>query len=375
MRTRLLLLLFFLRFTAADGQIGFSLESESGYSSNAYANFAALPDYHSTFNAGLTRDWLCEKNGIRLYYDGSYTAFKTYGDRDNHSHTLGTAWYTLLGERQHRLDAGVSISKRFHRSNYQLYEQEQLQLYGSIKYHLQPQWFLYAGGSWNLRRFPELSPFSHSRALLYGRSSWFFSTGTTFIAEADWLHKSYTSSTQLEQADFAEVATVGDGKSQQLLLLLRAAQGVTPRIGLSAEFQLRHNLASSTRYLRNTEGFYYTDEELFEDHFAFHGAAVLLTYRHTLPWEMRLTFSARREERNFDDRQAANLLGEPFPDGRLRQDQRTLLAVEWQKSVLMKAEWMPLLLTVNFSWLNNHSNDLYYNYTSQYSGVNFSWGW
>jgi hypothetical protein len=363
---------FLLALSAALGQTTFSLENNSGYITNAFANYAALPDYYSSIGAEINHDWLGENNGLRLFYDGSYTAFNAYNERNNHSHEAGVVWYSLLGETGNRIDAGANIGKRFHSEIYQWYEQEQLQAFASIKYVVNPQWFAYTGFSLNLRSYPELTPFSHSRTLFYGRSSWFFATGTTLIAEADLMRKSYTSAADGTQEAYTDMVTVGDGSSTQLLLLLRAAQGVTQKIGLSAEYQLRHNFSSTSRYLGNADGFYYSDEELFEDVFAYHGSTLLLSYRQELPWAMRLTLSSRYEQKSFDERQAADLLGNPYPDGRLRDDERTSISFEWQKALRVKTGWAPLMVELNWSLLKNSSNDLYYNYKSSYWGLGLS---
>lgn len=354
---------------AAQAQPAFALQSDNGYTSNAFANHLALPDYFSTLGARINQDWLSEAQGLRAWYEGSLTAFRTYGARNSHTHELGLSWYHLLSEQGHRIDAGISSGARFHSDSYQLYEQQHLQLHASLKYLITPQWFAYLGWSWTWRSYPELVPFSHTRELVYARSSWFFNTGTSLIAEANWLGKSYTAASTSPHDNYADVVTTGDGRSSQLLLTLRLAQGVTSRIGLNAEFQRRHNLATASRYLGSAEGYYYSDEELFADYFAYSGNVIQLGYRHQLPLAMRFSLGLRREQRAFADRPAADLLGNPFPDGRLRDDRRTSLWLEWEKKLKVKSAWQPLALQLSLSWLNNRSNDLWYNYSSRYIGL------
>ncbi len=375
MRRLLALCILLLAFQTARGQFSLSLESSTGHMSNAFANHSALPDYYTALDAGVNHDWIRERSGLRLHYDGSITLFQQYNERNTHSHQAGLAGYQLLGGSEHRLDAGLQAGRRFHTASYQWYEQEQLQAYASLKYIVAPQWFTYAGISLEMRRYPELTPFSHSRSQIYGRTSWFFSTGTTLIAEADLMHKSYTSTGNEIQAAYSEVAASGEGGSSQLLLLLRAAQALSATTGLSFEYQLRHNLSTSTRYLASTDSFYYSDEELFEDYFAWHGGALQMTLRQELPWGTRLTVSGRREQRNFDDRLAADLLGEPFADNRLREDRRLTLAVDLEKRVKLNAEGSFLQLALNGAWLKNDSNDLYYDYKNSWWGLSLTCGY
>jgi hypothetical protein len=376
MRTLFMLAFVILGLLSSAGsQTSFSLENQNGYIGNAFSNYAALPDYYSFFTAALHHDRLGEKSGLRLYYNGSYTAFKNYSERNTHSHELGLAWYTLLGEAENRIDAGVNAGTRLHSESYQWYMQEQFQAYMAVKYIIKPHWFTYLGVTLNSLRYPELVPFSQVRSLLYARSSWFLPTGTTLITEADLMQKAYTGSASALQQAYTEVQTAGEGRSTQLLWLLRVAQGVSSRIGLSAEFQLRHNFASASRYLGNAEGYYFSDEELFEDYFAWHGHSLQLGYRHELPWDMNLTLSGRSEERIYDERLAADLLGNPFPDGRLREDVRTLFSVEWQKELRVNSAASPLTIELGWSWLKNSSNDLYYTYRSASWGMGLSYEW
>ncbi len=366
----LLILLFF--FSTVKGQISADLENQAGYISNAFSNHAALPDWYTALDGSLNQDWIGEGSGLRLHYDGSATLFRNYTERNHHSHEAGLAAYLLIGEAEHRLDAGLQAGRRFHSESYRWYEQEQLLVYASLKYIVTPQWYTYAGASLDLRRYPELTPFSHQRAQLYGRSSWFLPTGTTLIAEADLMVKTYTNTASEAQAAYSGVVASGGGNSSQLLLLLRAAQSLTARSGLSLEYQLRHNLSSSTRYLAGADSLYYSDEELFEDYFAWHGTAVQMSLRHELPWGMRLTLSGRRELRSYDDRLAADLLGEPFVDGRLREDRRTTLAIDFEKRIKLNEEGTALLLALNGAWLQNASNDLYYDYRNSWWSLGLS---
>ena len=313
-----------------------------------------------------------ERGDLRLHYDGS-AIFRRYSEET--ITTMRRGWPPICSWARRtspgRLPAG---RETFHSSSYQWYEEQgTAQAYASLKYVATPQWYTYAGLSWNLRRYPELTPFSHTRAQLYGRSSWFLPTSTTLIAEADLLIKSYTSAGNEAQAAYSDVTAIGEGDSSQLLLLLRAAQALSPKSGHSLEYQLRHNLSSRTRYLAGADSLYYSDEELFEDYFAWHGTAVQMSLRQELPWGMRLTLSGRREQRSYDDRPAADLLGEPFADGRLREDRRTTLTIDLEKRVTLNGEGSTLLLALNGAWLQNASNDHYYDYRNNWWSLGLSW--
>lgn len=184
------------------------------------------------------------------------------------------------------------------------------------------------------------------------------------------MSKAYTSATTGGMADDSpEVVSAGSGASRQVLLLARTAQSISSRIGISAEYQLRLNSAGSNRYLNNGDGFYYSDEEIFEDMFAYHGSMWTAGYNQHLPWSMRISLNGSREIRQYDDRPAADLQGEPFADGRLRSDRRTMAWLTWSKRLTIKNGWSPLNISLTYSWLENDSNDPFYNYNSTYWGL------
>jgi len=354
-------------------QFGLSLQNESGYSSNAFANYYALPDYFSSSQITVHHDWLQSSSGLRLYYQGELTLFEQYHDRNSHTHEAGFNGYKNWGASENQLDWGIRLSKSFYGDSYRWYEQEQTTSYGQIKIVASPSWFLYTGISLSYRNYPLLQPFAHFRTFGFVRSSWFFDTGTTFILETNIQQKIYSQDSQaMADTSAPEIIYAEAGNSLQGLLSLRAAQSLSANIGISAEYRVRHNWNSATRYLASSEGGYFSDEDVFDDVFAHHGQSALATYRQRLPWSMQLSINGRWYEKNYDERLAADLAGEIFPDARLRSDERRTAWLQIEKRLKLKSNLNPLKVTVTYSWLKNQSNDPLYNYKSSYWGMSLS---
>jgi len=357
----LFIMLAFL--TAGRGQTGFSIETKGGYTNNTFANYLTLPDYYTNFNAFLNYDWLEDVQGIRLFYSGSLTAFNKYQDRTYHSHKVELTYYRYWGNNGNKINAGVNASKRFHTAEYSWYELFQYNAYLNTKIVLSQQFYGYLGANLLWQNYSILHAFSNWQNILYWRLSRFFDSGTTFILEADLLGKHYYPAGAMSNIDdLPEIVTIGEGSSQQFVGMIKAARALTPKTGLSIQILLRRNLTSSVRYLGSTTGYYYSDESLFDDIHGYNAQEVSLTLKKWLPWKINLTAASTLTWKHYNQRLALDLDGSPFPDERIRADKRWTHWISIKKMLKLGANLQPLALSINWTLLQNSSNDPYYNY-------------
>lgn len=355
------------------GQMGFSINTQSGYASNAFANYNMLPDYYTTVNATINNDWLGDSNGLRWFYRGSLNAFQKYTSRTYQNHTTGVNVYQNLGEYGNRINAGFDMSKRLHSDDYEWYEMVQYYLYANGKFILADQLYGYVGLNVRWREYNMLEAFSHSQTVLFARISRFFDTGTTLIFEADFLRKSYYPAGETSNLEnLPEIATIGDGSSQQFVGLIKGAQSLTATTGLSLQLKLRRNFNSSVRYLGTTSGYYYSDEALFDDVYGYNSEEFSATLKKHLPWRMRLSLGSNLRLKHYDKRLALDLTGTPFTDERLRRDDKWVNWISLSKSVRLASNISPMSISINWSYINNNSNDPYYDYNSNYFTIGLS---
>ncbi len=353
------------------GQIGFTIENDNGYMSNAFSNYLTRPDYYSNLDVKINHDWVENVQGLRVYYQGDLNAFKQFTERNFFTHNVGLNYYRYLGEAGHKINAGFSVGERYHTETYKWYEYRQVYTFANIKFILFDQMYAYAGFNLRWRNYRVFDVFSHWQSVLYYRVSRFFDTGTTIIAETDLLTKHYYPSSETSSIpDLPEVVTLGDGTSQQFVVLVRLAQSLTRTTGLSFQTLLRSNLLRTVRYVGTTSGYYYSDEELFDDVYGYHGQEMTLNLKQTLPWKMTLSMGTLLAFKHYDQRLALDLAGEPFPDERLRDDTKWTYWISLNKQFKLAAKWKPVTLTINWYGVNNGSNDPYYDYKSSY----FSFG-
>lgn len=355
-------------------QWGASMDVQSGYASNIFSNYRQLADYYNNLQGYLNYDAIFKTNGLRLFYQGNATLFETYNYRNYQLHKAGLAFYNFLSEKGDKLSAGLDVQTRRHREEYRWYEYNQAYVYVNLKWRVQPQLFMYVGTNFRARDYKELTPYSYWQHWLYVRLNRSFNTGTSIIGELDVMRKQYLNSETSPLIEFPGLVTDGDGNNQQWVALVRVGQALSPKTGVSAQFLLRRNLQSSVRYLINNEGFYYSDDELFDDIFGYESEQVQVTLKQKLPWNVVASLGGTWYLKHYTNRLALDLQGYPFADGRLRDDERFVGWLSLTKTWRYSKSLHPVQFDVDVSLINNGSNDPYYTYNTHYISFGISQG-
>jgi hypothetical protein len=354
-------------------QAGISIDVERGSSSNVFSNYRQLPDSYTALEGQLNYDWKFASSALRVFYRPDITLFDTYSYRSYNTHRLGTAFYAALNRKGDKVTACADAYSRQHSEEYQWFEYRQLVAYVGIRLSLAEQLIAYSGISTNFRYYTQLAPFSHRVDQFYLRFSKFFNSGTTIILEADVLQKQYTLNDAVQlPAEFPNVFTEGQGSNRQAVGLLKLAQSVTPNMGISSQFLLRRNMANSVRYLVSTEGDYYSDEDLFDDVFGYNAEQANLSLKYHLFWKMTSELSVNINNKRYINRYALDLDGYPFDDLSLRHDLRQVYSLSFSKSLRYAKSIAPLIFSVNYTAIQNHSNDPYYKYQTRYLSLSLS---
>jgi hypothetical protein len=367
--TALMVLLF---TTLSFSQFGVTFDVDRGFASNIFSNYRQLPDNVNRLQGKLYFDNTSKSQGLRAFYNASGALYEKYDYKSYQLHTLGLSFYNYASELGDRINAGIDASTRLHSKDYKYYEYQQGRAFASAKLLLTRQIFGYAGTNFRTRNYTSLAPYSYWQNISYLRLSRFFDSGTTIIAEADYMLKQYTDVNAAPIQDFSEIYTEGNGKSQQFVGLLKIAQALNAKTGLSLQTLVRRNLESSVRYLIDDAGYYYSDDELFDDVFGYEAEQVTLSLKRKLPWKMQATIGGSYIQKHYSNRVALDFDGYAIDNAGLREDNRSIgwltLNKRWQYSTYMA----PVNLEFNFTFLNNGSNDPYYKFQSRYVSFGIS---
>ena len=348
-------------------QLSVLVENESGYTGNAFANYTEAGDYYTSLGLQINHDWLQEHSGFRLFAQSELETFKQYRDRSQQQHSIGAAYYHSDPAAAFRLQAGVIGQQRYHSESYSWYEQQQVSAYVNGRWIMFPSLYLYLGSNLKYTHYPRLSAFSYWQPSGFARLGWFSSGGTTLLVEANLLSKQYLyEGSFTAPAEMVEMVTLGQRSSLQGVFSLKVARALGKATGASLEVMRRHNFVTSVRYLGNGDGTYYSDEELFDDVFGYHGYSLMPSIKHLLSKSWTLQVGSTWLWKDYDRRLAVQLDGEPYADGRLREDQRTSLWFSLEKKMSVVKNWQPLILTAGYRYMHNRSNDPYYQYRSDF---------
>ncbi|MDZ7723779.1 MAG: hypothetical protein U5R06_13480 [candidate division KSB1 bacterium] len=349
-------------------QLGIQTELTQGYSTNIFANYNQHSDYVSSAEIFVHRDWVEEWSGLRVSYRPEYTRFQKYSVRNYWLHRGGIQGFRQFGEN--RLTAALYASARIHSQEYKWYEYSQWSGYTEWKQRLNPQWFVYTGGNFQIRDYSAFPVFSRWQGLLYLRQSRSFNTGTSIIAEMDFMYRNYLKSKTASGVDLLPLlVTKGNGENLQWVGIFKVAQSLSKTTGLSTRLLYRKSMSSSVRYLGSVEGTYYSDDELFDTVFGFDELRLQLDLKQRLWGTILLTAGMFYTDRQYTSRLALDLSGTPLPGYPSRRDYRTLAWAGLSKSFTALSARNPLNLEIEYLWKQNHSNDPYYDYASSYFSI------
>lgn len=371
LKSIILAVLFLFGSHSLYGQFGVSADAESGFSSNVFANYKQLGDNYRYVQGYINYDYLNKTQGMRIFYRGDATFFDKYDYRSYQLHKVGFSYFLNVGERGNKFSAGLDGRTRLHTDDYKWYEFKQFYAFANFKMVMHNQLYGYAGYNFTLRDYDILFPYSFMQHLLFFRLGRFYNTGTSLIGEINFMQKTYLYDQNSDTVEgFSDITTEGVGSSQQMVGLLRCAQSLNEKTGISAQFLMRRNLLSSVRYLINDEGYYYTDEEIFDDIFGYESEEIQLILKRKLFWKINLSLGGFLLFKHYVNRIALDLEGYPLENEPLREDNRKVLWFSLSKTIKYSNNINPLTLQLDFSWLKNKSNDPYYKYDSRF----FSFG-
>ncbi|MBN1543495.1 DUF560 domain-containing protein [candidate division KSB1 bacterium] len=344
-------------------RIGLTVDAQGGYASNIVSSYRQIPDTYQALQGQLHYRWIDSNTGVQLAHRAEYTTYNRTPDRDGLTHALSFDLYHNLKEQGDKVNAGVEARTRLHSELYDWSEYRQGRAYLTYKTVFTNRLYAYIGWEGRIRSYPQLGFFSYHYNREYLRLSRFFDSGTTLIFQVETAQKDYLNESVSSMIPgFTELITLGDGASRQLLTSLRLARALSAGTGVSGEFSLRRNLKSSVRTLGTTDGYYFSDEELFDDPFSYESEGVELTVKQRLPALWLIQAGTLLLAKHYRNRLALDLEGYAFADQRTREDQRSVFWFSLSKSFKAYPDWNPLTLSLDFSWMHNRSNDPYYDY-------------
>ncbi|NIR52019.1 hypothetical protein GWO43_25715 [candidate division KSB1 bacterium] len=368
--------------TAGYSQFTKSVSVEMVYDDNSFRNYKGLSDYITQVNVYLARDFQSEALVTRLYYDGNVNVFTEYSDRLSHHHKVGAAFSRFLGSKGEALNFGANIRLSRYRDVYDYSNYGQATGYANFKAKPDDAIITQFGYVVKYRDYENLPEFSHFEHQLFGRFSWFLPTSTSLILYTRYGLKDYETQTVVTGA--RDMSNIGHGRggrqgesggvviseqeapsASQFIGSLKFGQSLSSITGLSFQYLRRINLSDAARYsaLAGEIWNYNTEDDLFDDPYAYQGHEMSTVLTQLLPWQTRVKMGYDRYIKNYGY-EALDLNGEPLLIPEDRRDTRNVVWFNLTKQFSQKSAFRNFELSLDFYYLNNNSNDPYFNYDS-----------
>ncbi|MFQ5769807.1 MAG: hypothetical protein ACE5HX_04690 [bacterium] len=386
MRHWIFILLLSMGFTAHSvfAQWTKSFAVNTSYDDNAFRNYAGLSDYATQISAYLAKDFGEENWQSRWFYRGSFDIFAQYDERNYHYHQVGAAWSRLLNDRENTLNLGINGKLRSNRSAYDYYNFTEAAGYGNFKFKFGYSTAVNLGYKIRSRWYSNIPDLSYIEHDFFVRYTHFFATRTTFMIAGEYGRKQYQeqiTEDNLAQWNMDDYGSHRGGMGHmwnggwfnninstsvkpsvgQWLGQIRLAQSLTSSTGLSTDFMLRSNPGDGVRYLAGQVSGYTTEDELFDDPYGYESEEFGATLTQLLPWELTFKAGVESKWKDYDNRPALDLNGETLPSGELREDRQVVTWLRLSKSFNL-LEGKSANLIAEFYWMDNQSNDLYYDF-------------
>jgi Surface lipoprotein assembly modifier len=360
------LMLIFCSFVngSSYGQFSVAGSLSTMYDDNVNNDYSQVADRIGLLSLDLEHSWESEREEFGINYVGSLNYFSEAVERTFTYHSAGLSYERFLDdEGASKLSLGTSYSLRFDRGQYTFYDHGQFSMSGSLLQSFAERFrgqFSYAFKSLQFSDLPDFNYTEHYGAV---RLTTFLPSKTTIIVDGSLGVKTYATSNE-PAAPTGQMQ--GRGKREgdpsapgitQMKGFVRIGQSIVEGTGLSFAAAYQVNLDKESRYLSSDYGAV-SDDELFDDHYAYEGFSSNLMLTQILFQNMTLRLSIDQQHRNYSGRAAYDLNGSLIADN--RTDIRRSLAFQAEYEFTSSG----FSLAVAFDYIRNDSNDMFYQYTN-----------
>jgi hypothetical protein len=352
-----------------------------------------------TIDGGLDAEALFASERGRAFYALDAGTYATPGDWSFLQHDAGLTW--RLGETtEPHAFLGVSGTLRRNGEAWGAADYDALGAKANLVWGLRPGLTLRAGVRADARRFDELPALDQVEGSGFASVLANLPSRTTLIGEVFLGGKSYAGEAMLVPGARAEAepgsqmgagrgrgpggmgpglrpagataVTAGDDDAGQLTWLVRAAQSLGPRTGLSLQYTRRSVFGSVPPVVVTTPALFFEDG-VYDDPYASDASAVRALLKHVFGGGAEAAIEAYWLDKNFVATVALDETGEPRADGALRAD------TVWQASVtasvpVLGSRTGAVSLAIELGWQYTHhrSNDAFYRYDAHSVRVGLS---
>jgi hypothetical protein len=360
-----------------------------GSTDNLFQTAYPERDQVSSLSFSFSKDF----RPVSFFADGAYSHLYKNPQINYYSQDLGLDIVHPLSEKT-ALYAAVRAGGTLYRPDYQDFNYISLGFLGAVKSYLSGSSILKASYTFDYKNYKDLV-FDFTSHLVNLSVDRYFESRTTVKAEANWGFKYFRhpfASVAPEPVEpelpadghFGNGGGHGQGGGQmgwrdgiskpgltnegQGIQILSAsgllAQGIGDSIGIRVSGLRQWTLSGENPFVSISE--FYMVENPTYDVFSWNGYVVSGQLTFEAPWNTQLKLGYTGFRKEFPGIEAMNLEGETLE--LLRQDTRN----QWE--VRLEKNFSAISLYLNYSYIDNHSNDPLFEWQGHFLSVGVEWG-
>jgi len=363
------------------------LSQATVYDQNIFRNYQGITDWVNQFSLYFAHDFKIKTLQGRFEYEGDLNLFYHYQERLFHTHKLGLESSLPLRSNLH-LNIGTDYQWRKNKPDFNIYDSANWLTFAHIKGNWWQPIPVQLGYEYFKRTFTNLPEFSYNEHFSFLRLTHFFPTKTTLIGEIGLAAKKYVHQQLIQEiiiykhpgssngkgygggkqgSQFrADTATVAHNltvpKTRQWSLIIRLAQSITPKTGLSIEYTRRFKPSENTRYLLGQEYTYSRDDELYDDPYTYGSHEWQLVLTQLLPGFSRMKIYAKFSQKSYVYPVTGELNEESDLSESNRQDQQKVFGIDLSKQIGLNRMIQTVKPYFSYSHLINKSNEPYFDF-------------
>lgn len=354
-------LLFFTLFVPnLFAQFYFAADVEGYYDDNIFNNYLNASDFINAFTGELGYDFETEKNIFEIYYVGFFNRYFEYQDKSSSLHKFGLVNTYLFSDYDNPLNVGINYAARINKEDYYIYDYSRISAYANYMHSISEKNKIQPGVIVNRIDYENFYFFSNYQLKAFLRSINSFESRTSIIVAAEIDQKLYVENTQ--NPDYPNGLL-------QAQFYLQIGQGITDYFGMSAYVFYKKNLSGGNRYLASLDYVFY-EEELFNDIYSSEGLETGLSMSYLILPNLIGKIAGKYAVSDYTDLPVADEEGNELDE--FRKDNQFTVGAAFEMGL---GEMLSgLYLSLNYNYVNNISNDYYYNYQNNLFAIALGFG-
>jgi hypothetical protein len=344
-------------------QIGIS----AVYDDNAFRNYAGISDYNTHLNWYLANDFVGDSWEHRFFYQGYTNMYKRYASRFSHYHRFGYIAATSLFAESNIVNIGVNLTFNRRTVDYNYANYTQGLGYLNYKLWLRDNMTLHLGHRTRFRDYHYLPELTYLENKTFARLSWFLPTKTSLLCYSAYGHKNYNTMPAAQDDDIAQTL-LETPPLRQVQVSLRIGQALTAKTGISLQYLRRLNLSKQDYFGEIQYASLIKEEDIFDDPYSYHGHEFSAAMTRLLPWSMTFKTGFDHYLKTYLS-EALDLDGYPVEPATARLDTRQIIWFTLRKTFPKTSFLKNMILSLDYYYLRNHSNDSYFDYDNSIIGM------